>query len=125
MPKPLCKRYEVENEDAGYDPTVPMTLELSVVLTCKLSEMDHLDVVVERLIEDLNRKLIEGKLHPKKIGGRVYPLSQEKLLMILPRKKHLKVKAGWACSTAYVSAKNLTEDPSEVTCKLCKSEMGG
>lgn len=57
----------------------------------------------------------------------VRPMSQEELLAIIPRKIHkaaYHVKNGWLCNTPHVSPKNLTDNDSEVTCKLCLRVLG-
>lgn len=39
---------------------------------------------------------------------------------MLPRKTHLKgIDGRQRCTTPYVQAKHLTDDPAKVTCKLC------
>lgn len=97
-----------------------MKVEIQVISQAKLSEMPIFEKVVDRIVEDVLARLAKEGFRGNSVTGLVRPITQEELLVLLPRKKHMKTDGGWLCRTEFVARKNLTNDQSEVTCKLCR-----
>lgn len=115
--KPLLKRIE-PSEDIR-DIQCPMSIEVSFATSAKISDMGVLDKVLEVVIAEARKKFESEGFKTWVRVGLVKPMTQEELLTIIPRKMHFMRDGRQVCRTEFVSPKNLTDDPKEVTCKLC------
>lgn len=126
-PKPLLKRLGADEDIL--DLVVPISVEISFATSAKISDMAILEKVLERALEDAQKRFDkEGfKLYVR--SGLVKPMTQEELLAVLPRKVHMareiNGRLSQICETPHVSHKNLTTNETEVTCKRCLKVIEG
>jgi hypothetical protein len=123
--KPLSKR--IEAEEAVRNISVPISLEVKLVTSSKLSEMGLLEHVLDLALKDVKERFTKEGFVLHVAGGSVRPMAQDELLALLPRKMHLTLNGGesQACKTEYVARKQLTEDHTKVTCKRCLARIAG
>lgn len=122
-------RREALLEETREELQVPYVLELKLVVSVTPSDVPALREMQLELASLAREQLGRTRREKRKLyfaGGDVRPLTQEELLAVLPRKVHLRTAAGrWACTTAHVSPRNLTDDRAAVTCKLCQAVIAG
>ena len=94
---------EPEN-DPGIIPC-GITLDFSVVVSATLGDVPQLEAFLRATVLDVVAKLAAFKMRAYIRKTDVHPITQEELLSVIPRK-------------------NLTTDPSLVTCKLCRKLKG-
>ena len=113
---------EPEN-DPGIIPC-GITLDFSVVVSATLGDVPQLEAFLRATVLDVVAKLAAFKMRAYIRKTDVHPITQEELLSVIPRKVHFEHDGRQVCATAFVSLKNLTTDPSLVTCKLCRKLKG-
>jgi len=103
---------------------VPVAIEVSLATSVKLDDIPILEKVLEKAVEDVLKRFEKDNFRIFVRTGTVRPMTQDELLSIIPRKVHMALASGlWLCTTPHVSPKNLTQNPDEVTCKLCLKVM--
>lgn len=108
---------------------VPLRIEVDFATSAKLDDIGRLEQVLEKAVEDVQKRFAKDGYTIYVRSGTVRPMSQEELLALIPRKIHLAADGqdgtpGWLCKTAHVAAKNITSERDDVTCKLCLKALG-
>lgn len=119
--------YAARKIDSKGDPAkIPcaMTLDFSVIVGAKIGDVDVLAKILEDAINEVLRSCTAHNIDAYLRYGQVRPTRHEELVAIIPRKVHYTADGlKQFCDTVHVSKKNLTNDRSKVTCKLCLKLM--
>lgn len=121
---------KTEYNDLNLPPGTPddavratMMADVSLGVTGTTAELDQAMVLLERLTADFMRECEKIGVSVHFPRGTFRPMTKEEALAFTPRKFHYAPDGERVCSTEFVSRKQLTEDRSKVTCKLCLKEM--
>lgn len=120
---PVFKRLEAADDDGLLDLNVPISVEVKFATGARIRDMVALEQVIDQALADVEARFEkEGfKLYARL--GHVKPMTQEELLAMVPRKKHMARQHGSGlrhiCDTPHVSPKHLVTSIDKVTCKRC------
>lgn len=103
---------------------VPGVFELRVYAIGQGPQLEAATEAFEALCKDFEFKLVSLGVETISARGELRAFTGDEALTVIPRKKHYASQGRHICSTEHVSAKNLTTDPDEVTCRLCRKLMG-
>ncbi len=101
-----------------------MIAELSCGVTGTTAELDMAMTLLEGLVADFVKKCESAGIGVHFPKGTFRPMTREEALAFTPRKYHYAPDGDRVCSTEFVSQKQLTDDRSKVTCKLCLKVIG-
>jgi hypothetical protein len=120
---PVFKRLGAVDDEGLLDLNVPISVEVKFATGAKIRDMALLEAVIDLALADVEQRFEkEGfKLYAR--GGLVKPMTQEELLAMVPRKKHMAREHGpgmrQICDTPHVARKHLVTSIDKVTCKRC------
>lgn len=100
-----------------------MVAELACGVTGTTEELDRAMTLLERLTADFMQECSKIGVSVHFPKGTFRPMTKEEALAFTPRKFHYAPDGNRVCDTAYVSQRQLTDDRSKVTCKLCLKRM--
>lgn len=122
MPLRKNERNEIKVEGPEDPPRVTMMAEFTVAVTGTVNELEGAMSLFERFVNAYVRGLSGGAQasHPR---AAFRPMTRDEALVLTPRKFHWAPDGDRVCDTAYVSQRQLTDDPAKVTCKLCLKWM--
>lgn len=100
---------------------ITMVVEYSCILSGTLEEMEKAKAFFEGLAGKFRKSCLEEGLGHHNALGAVRPMTREEALAYVPRKFHMRMHGQdrHLCDTAFVSPRQITDDASKVTCKLC------
>ena len=122
-------KLEMEQEGNADALPVPVAMELSIICAATIGDVDDLHAILDEARRALMHRIGAYLGSNDRVflrSGETRLATQEELLACVLRKMHMRGEGprgiGQICSTRFVSSKNLTDNPVEVTCKLCIAE---
>jgi hypothetical protein len=118
---PLRKneRNEIKVQGPEDEPRVTMMAEFTCAVTGTVHELEDAMNLFEKFVNAYVKGCAKGGSQASHARAVFRPMTREEALVLTPRKFHWAPDGDRVCDTAYVSPKQLTDDPSKVTCKLC------